>query len=155
MDDLKLQQIKDYISAASDSSKVYIGCDSEMFIKNKQRYATFYTVVVIHINQRNGCKIFGDKSIEIDYGKNRKKPSYRLMQEVYKASAMYLSIADVLGDKEVEIHLDINTERRHASSVILEQAIGYVKGTCNIIPMVKPNSWAASHAADRLLKGVM
>jgi predicted RNase H-related nuclease YkuK (DUF458 family) len=33
---------------------------------------------------------------------------------------------------------------------VIQQAVGYIKGTCNVIPMVKPNAFAASYAADRL-----
>jgi predicted RNase H-related nuclease YkuK (DUF458 family) len=33
---------------------------------------------------------------------------------------------------------------------VIQQAVGYIKGMCNIIPMVKPNAFAASYAADRL-----
>ena len=32
----------------------------------------------------------------------------------------------------------------------LQQAIGYIKGTCNVTPMVKPDAPAASFCADRL-----
>jgi predicted RNase H-related nuclease YkuK (DUF458 family) len=38
----------------------------------------------------------------------------------------------------------------HASSCVVQQAIGYIRGTCNVIPMVKPQAFAASYAADRL-----
>jgi hypothetical protein len=33
---------------------------------------------------------------------------------------------------------------------VLSQAIGYIKGTCNVIPLVKPQAFAASYCADRL-----
>jgi predicted RNase H-related nuclease YkuK (DUF458 family) len=32
----------------------------------------------------------------------------------------------------------------------VQQAIGYIKGTCNVDAQVKPNAFAASYAADRL-----
>jgi len=32
----------------------------------------------------------------------------------------------------------------------VQQAIGYIRGTCNVIPFVKPDAFAASYAADRL-----
>jgi predicted RNase H-related nuclease YkuK (DUF458 family) len=74
------------------------------------------------------------------------------MKEVYKASELYLQLADSIGNREVEIHLDINKDERHASNLVLDQAIGYIKGTCNIVPMVKPESWCATHVADKFLK---
>jgi hypothetical protein len=38
----------------------------------------------------------------------------------------------------------------HGSSCVVQQAIGYIRGVCNVIPMVKPQAFAASYAADRL-----
>jgi predicted RNase H-related nuclease YkuK (DUF458 family) len=46
--------------------------------------------------------------------------------------------------------LDINPKEEHNSSVVLSQAVGYIKGTCNVTPLVKPNAFAATYAADRL-----
>lgn len=150
----KLQQVREFIQSQSKESKIYIGCDSESYRKNDKRFADYYLVVVIHINKQHGCKIFGDKITEIDYTVDKQKPTFRLMNEVYKVSQLYLEIADVIEDRECEIHLDINSEKKHASSIVLEQAIGYVKGTCNIIPLVKPDSWAATHVADKFLKNI-
>jgi predicted RNase H-related nuclease YkuK (DUF458 family) len=59
-------------------------------------------------------------------------------------------------DKEMQIHLDINPDKAHGSSCVLQEAIGYIRGTCNVIPLIKPNAFAASFAADRgisLLEG--
>jgi predicted RNase H-related nuclease YkuK (DUF458 family) len=33
---------------------------------------------------------------------------------------------------------------------VIQEAIGYIRGTCNVIPLVKPEAFAASYAADRL-----
>jgi predicted RNase H-related nuclease YkuK (DUF458 family) len=74
----------------------------------------------------------------------------RLMNEVFKVSALFQELADVLEDRHVEVHLDINPDERFGSSCVVQQAVGYIKGTCNVTPMVKPNAFAASYAADRL-----
>jgi predicted RNase H-related nuclease YkuK (DUF458 family) len=71
------------------------------------------------------------------------------MNEVTKAANMYLELSDSIGDRHFEVHLDINPNIIHGSSFILNQAIGYIKGVCNVVPMVKPNSFAATYAADR------
>jgi predicted RNase H-related nuclease YkuK (DUF458 family) len=55
-----------------------------------------------------------------------------------------------LEDRYVEVHLDINPDEKYGSSCVVQQAIGYIKGTCNVVPMVKPRAFAASYAADRL-----
>jgi predicted RNase H-related nuclease YkuK (DUF458 family) len=62
---------------------------------------------------------------------------------------MYLKLADVLEDRNVEVHLDINPNEIHGSNCVINEAIGYIRGTCNVIPMVKPFAFAASYAADR------
>ena len=61
-----------------------------------------------------------------------------------------LKLAEVLENRIVEVHLDINPDDHHASSNVVSQAIGYIRGTCNVIPLVKPHSFAASYAADRM-----
>ena len=71
------------------------------------------------------------------------------MNEVYKVSQLYLDLADVLEDRLVEVHLDINPNEMHGSSCVINEAIGYIRGTCNVIPLVKPQAFAASYAADR------
>jgi uncharacterized protein len=106
---------------------------------------------VVHKDCAHGCKIFGEVETEEDYNHDKKKPRYRLMQETYKVAALYMKLADVT-DKEIEVHLDYNPDKKYASNLIVEQAVGYIKGTCNVIPMIKPEAFAASYAADRLLR---
>lgn len=152
MKKLKMEQIKEYIENESPSSKIYIGCDSVSYRRRDGWYADYYLVVVVHKNGRNGCKIFGEVITEKDYNQNKKKPTYRLMNEVYKVAELYLKLSEVIGDREVEVHLDLNPNENYVSSMIISQAIGYIRGVCNVIPMVKPDSWAATHAADRLTR---
>ena len=106
-------------------------------------------VIVVHINGNNGCKIFGEVQRERDWDKKRDKPRMRLMNEVYKIAELYLKLNDVLEDREVEVHLDINPNEMHGSSCVINEAVGYIRGMCNVIPMVKPKAFAASYAADR------
>jgi predicted RNase H-related nuclease YkuK (DUF458 family) len=37
----------------------------------------------------------------------------------------------------------------HGSSCVINEAVGYIRGVCNVVPFVKPNAFAASYAADR------
>lgn len=149
---MKIEEVKTFIRNESINSKIYLGCDSETRYVKKQRYIYYYLVVVIHHNRRNGCKVFGEKVIEKDYIADKKKPTYRLMQEVFKVSELYLKLENSFGEREVEVHLDLNPFKKYISNMIVDQAIGYVKGTCNIVPLIKPNSWAASCVADKFLK---
>ena len=150
MKQFNFKAIADYINNEPETSKVYIGTDSTTRKRGGKWFADFYTVVVIHHGGRHGCKIFGEITHEPDYSADKRKPTYRLMQECYKASAAYLNLVDAIGDREVEIHLDLNPSDKHASNLVVDQAIGYIRGTCNIVPMIKPDAFAASYAADRI-----
>jgi predicted RNase H-related nuclease YkuK (DUF458 family) len=70
------------------------------------------------------------------------------MTEVYKIADLYLKLSEVVAH-DIEVHLDINTNEMHNSSLVVNEAVGYIRGMCNVIPMTKPNAWAASYAADR------
>jgi len=106
--------------------------------------------VVVHIDGCHGCKVFGEVQTEIDYDRKKERPVVRLMTEVYKVADLYLKLADALVDRHVEIHLDINPDDTHASYVVVQQAIGYIRGVCQITPQIKPVAFAATYAADRL-----
>lgn len=149
MKKLNLEEVKAFIDAQTPETKVYLGVDSERFKMNGVWYADYITAIVVHINGNNGCKIFGEVQRERDYDQKKSKPRYRLMNEVYKVSELYLKLADVLDGREVEVHLDINPNEMHGSSCVINEAVGYIRGTCNVIPLVKPNAFAASYAADR------
>lgn len=150
MNKLNLEEVRDFISKQSDRTKVYLGADSSRYNINDVWYADYTVAVVIHIDGCHGCKIFGEVVRERDYDQRKDKPSLRLMNEVYKVSEMFHRLADVLEDRHVEVHLDINPDELYGSSCVVQQAIGYIRGTCNVIPLVKPNAFAASYAADRL-----
>ncbi len=147
---MNIDEVKTFIKAQSPSTKIYIGADSERFKMDGKWHADYTLAVVIHIDGRHGCKIFGEVQRELDFDQKKSKPAMRLMNEVYKVSALFQELAEVLEDRHVEVHLDINPDERFGSSCVVQQAIGYIKGTCNVVPMVKPKAFAASYAADRL-----
>lgn len=147
--ELDIEVVKDYIRNSSKESKIYIGGDSERFLKNDQWYADYATVVVIHKDGNKGCKIFGEVTRERDYDYKVGRPSIRLMNEVTKVANLYYRLTDAIGDRFCEIHLDINPDDRFGSSCVVTQAVGYIMGTCNMKPKVKPDAFAASIAADR------
>lgn len=146
---IDINEVRDFITAQSPETKVYIGGDSERFLIGKDWYADYTLVVVVHINGNNGCKIFGEVQRERDWDQKRDRPRMRLMNEVYKIADLYTKIHDVLEDREVQVHLDINPDEMYGSSCVINEAVGYIKGMCNVVPMVKPKAFAASYAADR------
>lgn len=146
---INLQEVRDFIKEQTPKTKIYLGCDSERIRVGDDWYADYVLAVVVHINGDNGCKIFGEVQRERDYDQKQNRPRFRLMTEVYKVSEMYLRLSDVLDDREVEVHLDINPSEMYGSSCVINEAIGYIRGTCNVVPLVKPEAFAASYAADR------
>ena len=147
---LNLDDVKAFINTTSDSTKIYIGSDSARYRKGDVWFAEYCTVVVIHYDGNRGCKVFGQLESERDYDQKKDKPRMRLMNEVYKIAELYLKLKDVLEDREVEVHLDINPNEMHGSSCVINEAVGYIRGMCNVVPLVKPRAFAASYCADRM-----
>lgn len=149
MQTINIDEVKQFIDAQGPNSKIYIGGDSERFKMNGEFFADYMLVVVVHIDGKHGCKVFGEVQRERDYDQKKNKPRMRLMTEVYKIAELYLKLADVLEDRDVQVHLDINSDEKYGSSCVVSEAIGYIKGVCNVVPFIKPDSFVASHCADR------
>lgn len=149
MKKIDIEEVEKYIKNQGPDTKIYLGCDSERFRSNGVWYVDYTLAIVVHIDGKHGCKIFGEVQRDKDYDQKINKPAVRLMTEVYKISELYLKLQEVLCDRFVEVHLDLNPDERYGSSCVVNQAIGFIKGTCNVVPMVKPNAWAASYCADR------
>jgi len=145
-----IEVVKSFIQAQSAQTRIYIGVDSERVRENNTWYAIYTAAVVVHIDGKHGCRLFGEVTRERDWDQRADRPNTRLMNEVYKVSELYLRLADVLEHRLVEVHLDINSADEHASSNVVAQAIGYIRGTCNVVPKIKPEAFAATNAADRL-----
>jgi predicted RNase H-related nuclease YkuK (DUF458 family) len=143
-----IEEAKKAIIASSQQSSVYIGCDSIRFRKNKQWYAKYSTVVIVHMDTKKGGRIFHSSVDMPDYG-NLKQ---RLLMEVQLAVTTATEIVDVIGDRHFEIHLDINPNPSHKSSVAVKEALGWVKGSLGMDAKIKPHSFAATHAADHVVR---
>ena len=129
------------ILASSPTSSIYIGCDSRRVPSKKK--AIFSTVVVLHVDSNKGCKIFHNKIEMADFG-NLKA---RLMTEVSLALDAFYAIEDTVGNRKLEVHLDVNPDPKHASNIVTAEAPGWVRGL-GISARIKPDSFAASTAAD-------
>jgi len=143
-----IEEAKQAILDSSKESSVYIGCDSIRFRKNKMWYAKYSTVIIVHMDSKRGCKLFHSSIDMPDYG-NLKQ---RLLTEVQMAVSTATEIIDVIGDRHMEIHLDINPNPKHKSSVAVKEALGWVKGSLGLDAKIKPSSFAATHAADHAVR---
>lgn len=151
----KLAEVKDFLENTSPESSVYLGCDSMRIKKNRKWFALYTMVIVVHLDSKHGAKLFGYNVLESDHESNPSRPFRRMMNEAYKVVEMYNAFEDELIMMDtVEIHLDINPSEVHGSSCAVKAASGYILGTCGIEPKVKPDAFAASYAADRMVRGL-
>lgn len=150
MGKIDLEVIKKFVAEQPEGTKIYIGADSERLNIKGVWYADYALAVVVHVGGRHGCKVFGEIIRERDYDQKKSRPALRLMNEVYKVAELFNELQSVLVDKDLEVHLDINRNAEYGSSCVISEAIGYIRGVCLVEPVVKPNAWAASYAADRL-----
>ena len=137
------------IAASSPDSSVYIGCDSKVFKANDRWFARYTTVIVVHRDSKHGAQVFHFSETQPDF----KNIRLRMVNEAGYAINVFNEIADVLGDRHCEIHLDINASPEHKSNAACKEAIGYVLGTTGILPKIKPDAFAASYAADHCVRG--
>lgn len=154
------EELAEYLKTCDSDTKIYLGCDSKVFKakKTKQTWIDYVSVIIIHKSSRNGCKVFAVREKTIDKsGLAGSNPTYRLLQEVQKIGELYQDIQELILDFEVEIHLDLNPDEKHKSSAAAKAATGYIKSFDDIgdhfVAKLKPESFAASHAADRLFRG--
>ena len=103
MKKLNIDEVKAFIESQSPETKIYIGADSERMKRDGKWYADYTLAIVVHIDGRHGCKIFGEIQTEVDYDAKASKPSMRLMNEVYKVAELFHKIVDAIGEKEVQI----------------------------------------------------
>ena len=137
-----------FLETCNTDTRIYIGCDSEKLCVDNVWWADYTTVAVVHVNGNNGCKIFGAVERERDYDSSLERPRMRLMNEVYRVAELYLELDRVIAH-DIQVHLDLNKNEIHNSSIVISEAVGYIKGVCGVVPFTKPESWAASYGADR------
>jgi hypothetical protein len=142
------EEAKTAIKNSTKTSSVYIGCDSIRYKKEDKWMARYSTVIVLHRNSHNGCLLFHETKSLPDYGNMK----LRLMTEVQYAIEAAMEVLDVLEGRMLSIHLDLNADPRHKSNVAVKEALGYVMGMTGISADIKPNAWAATHAADHAVR---
>lgn len=149
----QIEEIVDLLITLSKDTKVYLGCDSVRYRRNGRTWARYATVAIIHMNGKNGCRIFSHISHEPDYDVKSSRPKVRMMNEVQKVCELYNQLVAFIDEFDVEIHLDINTDPKHGSNCAASEAAGYVLGMTGVEPKLKPESWAASFGADAIAHG--
>lgn len=138
---------------APANTRLYLGADSVRF-KDKDGIAKakITVVSVIHLAGCKGCKVIGHTTVERIYDKNLGKPQHRMMTEVQALASIYLDLENALIEQgldfPIEVHLDIASDEQYGSNCAAKAAAGYILGVCGVSPVLKPEAWAASTAAD-------
>lgn len=145
--DFNIKEMEDMIKESPENTSVYIGCDSQV-IKGK---SVFVTVVIVHYGTKNGrSKVFYKKQKE-----NRKMSiKERLWKEVELVSILAIFLVEIIGDRYMGVHLDLNSDKKHKSSEIVKEAVGYIKGL-GFDVKIKPESFASSFVCDKIVKNKM
>lgn len=146
---IQREELEEFMKTVGPETKIYFGCDSSKFKKNGVVMVEYATVVVVHINGKNGCKVFVEMSYEQDFDHDASKPFQRMFKEAEKVTEMYLRFKDVFDGYEMAIHLDVNTKKTAGSNIAMDAAKGYVRGVTQVEPQLKPEAWGSSYAADR------
>jgi predicted RNase H-related nuclease YkuK (DUF458 family) len=142
------EEAKNAIINSSLSSSVYVGADSMRIKKGDDWYARYSTVIILHKDSKHGCRVFHKQETIRDYG-NLKQ---RLLNEAMYAINAAMQIIDIIGDRKLELHLDINGDQKHKSNIAVKEALGYVKGSLGIDAVIKPKAFAATTCADYLVR---
>ncbi len=141
------------LHSAPANTRLYVGADSVRYQKGNRAFAKITVVSVIHLAGSKGCRVIPYVETREVFDKNLGRPQHRMMTEAMLLSEVYLLLEEALIESDllnipVEIHLDIASDKQHGSNCAAKQAAGYIMGTCNIEPKLKPEAWAASTAAD-------
>lgn len=140
-----IEKIKAEIAASSAETAIYIGADSKQYKRYGEKQIVYCTVVIVHRDGNKGAKIFKSLETQPDYGNFRQ----RLMHEVELAVSIGYELAETIGDRPFQIHLDINPDPSHKSSILVKEASGWVLGMFGQKPVLKPDAFAASSVSDR------
>lgn len=130
----------------SENVLFHIGTDAQA---NSHETADFVTVICVHNVGKGGSVI---------YWKDRKVKTYSLWDKLYGETERSLRVAvklnEMFGEEmrdRILVHVDANPNPIYQSSSYVKQLAGMVMGY-GFKHILKPDAWAASHAADHIVK---
>jgi predicted RNase H-related nuclease YkuK (DUF458 family) len=125
--------------ATKGGQEIHVGTDSLQAGKRTQ----FVTVVVIHTPMKGGRVAYAREIVP-----RISSLRERLNKEVWKSIEVALVLPEL---PELTVHIDANPDERHMSSKYLQELAGMVMGQ-GFKAAWKPESWAATHAADHCVR---
>ena len=105
----------------------------------------FVTVVVILTPGKGGRVAYRRKAVPRIASLRE-----RLLKEVWESVDLGLQFSPIVGG-ELSVHIDANPVVTHKSSAYVQELVGLVVGQ-GFKALIKPESWAASHAADHIIR---
>jgi uncharacterized protein len=138
----KIPDILQFVAEASkDGQAVHIGTDS----LQTGRLTQFVTVVVILTPQKGGRVAYRSEVVPRITSLRQ-----RLLTEVWKSVDLGLKFTSIVNG-ELTVHIDANPVVAYKSSAYVQELVGLVVGQ-GFKALIKPESWAASHAADHVVR---
>jgi len=141
-------ELRDY-----PDSEVIIACDSQQV----KAFTEYVTVVVLHKTTSDGSGRGG----RVFFCRERIPRVIVLRERLWKEAWRSVELAmELSGNPEVgeyspirvsAVHIDANVDPNHKSSKYVEELVGLVVGQ-GFRAVVKPEAFAASHAADHAVK---
>jgi uncharacterized protein len=120
---------------------VHVGTDS----LQTGRLTQFVTVVVILTPRKGGRVAYQREAVPRIHSLRE-----RLLTEVWRSVDLGLQLSPLVkGD--LSVHIDANPVVAHKSSAYVQELVGLVVGQ-GFKALIKPQSWAASHAADHVVR---
>ena len=140
--EIKIPDIVEFVAEASRAGQaVHLGTDS----LQSGRFTQFVTVVVI-LTPGKGGRVAYRREIVRRITSLRE----RLLKEVWQSMDLGLQFSPIVkGD--LTVHIDANPVVAHKSSQYVQELVGLVVGQ-GFKALIKPESWAASHAADHVVR---
>lgn len=135
----KVPNLTEWVREATrEGQSVHIGTDS----LQTGKYTQFVTVVVIHTPGKGGRVAYRREVLSRITSLRE-----RLLKEVWRS----VEVGMTLTQTDITIHVDANPSEKHMSGRYVEELVGLVVGQ-GFKHKIKPDSWAASHAADHVVR---
>jgi hypothetical protein len=140
--DVRIPDIRRFVAdECREGQAVHIGTDS----LQTRRSTQFVTVVVI-LTPRKGGRVAYRREVVPRIHSLRE----RLLREVWKSVDLGLELHPLVKG-ELSVHIDANPVVAHKSSLYVQELVGLVVGQ-GFKALIKPESWAATHAADHAVR---
>ena len=138
--------IPDVVAAVGELTRdsrvvLHIGTDSQEGSRN-----TDYVTVIAALTPGHGGRVF--------YCHKTTTRTKSLAQRLFHEAELSIETAHELSRAlaiEITVHVDANEDERHRSSNYVQALAGMVVGNGFRVHL-KPDSWCATHVADRLVK---